>query len=227
MKPSEQYKHILHHAYSTATTFDHSYWVGQEVVRKGLTGDIVECGIAAGANFAAMILGNRELKGANVVCGYDSFQGIQLAGKNDTEQAGIGRIMHDVNVPESELLVSSGVTSHDVKSVFDNLKKWAGGSYYLIEGWVQHTIPNDLHKSIAVLRLDMDVYDPTMHVLNHLYPLVEVSGFIIIDDWGLTGVSKAVQEYREAHGITDELISTDPSNDEAPVYWVKGKVELK
>ena len=48
MKPSEQYKHILHHAYSTATTFDHSYWVGQEVVRKGLKGDIVEWQIRQG-----------------------------------------------------------------------------------------------------------------------------------------------------------------------------------
>ena len=70
----------------------------------------------------------------------------------------------------------------------------------------------------------MDVYDPTMHVLKHFYPIVESGGFVIIDDWGLTGVRKAVQEYREAHGITDELISTDPGNDEAPVYWVKVKV---
>ena len=225
MKPSEQYKHILHHAYSTATTFDHSYWVGQEVVRKGLTGDIVECGIAAGANLAAMVLGNKAEFGSNRYYGYDSFEGIQLAGKNDTEQAGIGKIMHDVNVPESELLVSSGVTAHELIEVSKNLVKWLGDpDLHLIEGWVQNTIPNDYHKSIAVLRLDMDVYDPTMHVLNHLYPLVEVGGFIIIDDWGLTGVRKAVQEYREAHGITDELISTDPSNQDAPVYWVKVKV---
>jgi len=225
MKPSEQYKHILHHAYSTATTFDHSYWVGQEVVRKGLKGDIVECGIAAGANLAAMVLGLRAIGGKNKPYGYDSFEGIQLAGKNDTEQAGIGKIMHDVNVPESELLVSSGVTVHDELSVITNLTKWIGEvGWELVSGWVQHTIPNDYHKSIAVLRLDMDVYDPTMHVLKHFYPIVESGGFVIIDDWGLTGVRKAVQEYREAHGITDELISTDPGNDEAPVYWVKVKV---
>lgn len=221
MKPSERYKHILHHAYSTASTFDNSYWVGQEVVRKGLKGDIVECGIAAGANLAAMVLGMESLNGHNFQFGYDSFEGIQLAGKNDTEQAGIGAITHDVNVPESELLVSSGVTAHDLKSVSDNLKNWIGGGCYLVEGWVQHTIPNDLHESIAVLRLDMDVYDPTMHVLNYLYPLVESGGFVIIDDWGLAGVRKAVQEYREQHCITDELISTDPGNPEAPVYWVK------
>lgn len=222
MKPSERYKHILHHAYSTASTFDNSYWIGLEIVRKGLKGDIVECGIAAGANFAGMILGNRNAGGNNKPVGYDSFQGIQLAGKNDTEQAGIGAITHDVNVPESELLVSSGITSHSLIDVSKNLVNWLGDpDLHLIEGWVQNTIPNDLHEAISVLRLDMDVYDPTMHVLNHLYPLVEAGGFIIIDDWGLAGVRRAVYEYCQRHGIGEELVSTDPGNQEAPVYWVK------
>lgn len=221
MKPSEIYKHILHHAYSTASTFDHSYWVGVQVVRKGLKGHIVECGIAAGANLAALILGNKDSGGHNFYYGYDSFEGIQLAGKNDTEQAGIGKITHDVNVPESELLISSGVTAHDFDSVNRNFERWGCEIPIFVEGWVQNTIPNNLHESIAVLRLDMDVYDPTMHVLKHLYPLVESGGFVIIDDWGLAGVRKAVQEYREANGITEDLISTDSSNAEAPVYWVK------
>ena len=44
--------------------------------------------------------------------------------------------------------------------------------------------------------LDTDYYDSTKHELQHLYPLVEKGGIIIIDDYGTwSGVKKAVDEY--------------------------------
>lgn len=219
--PADQYKAIAGSAYSTLDTLRSSYDIGFRAGME-LSGDIVECGIAAGSNFAMMMLGCLKAEGNTFrkFWGYDSFEGIQLAGKKDTEQAGIGAITHNTDVEPSELLVSSGVTVHPAMQVISNLNGWGLGTanYKLVKGWVQNTVPFDKPEKIAVLRLDMDVYDPTIFVLNELYDRIEKGGYIIIDDWALDGVKTAVQEFWEARGLRPK-IQTVPNS--TPVYWVK------
>jgi hypothetical protein len=156
--------------------------------------------------------------------GFDSFVGIQLAGKKDTVQAGIGEITHDVNVPDADLLVSSGVTVHSKVNLESSLNLWGLNQrckIELVEGWVQNTITQEVANAIgkiAILRLDMDVYSPTMHTLEMLYDNVSVGGAIIIDDWGLVGVQRAVQEFWTMRNIQPEIIHVDNSD---PIYWFK------
>ena len=68
---------------------------------------------------------------------------------------------------------------------------------------------------LALLRLDGDMYDSTIDILYNLYDLVEVGGFIIIDDFGwrqgirpfsrsLMGAKDAVLDFRAVHGIEDD-----------------------
>jgi O-methyltransferase len=222
MKPHELYPHIAGVAYSTRETLQNSFDLGFSVGALGIEGDIVECGIAAGANFAMMIHGC--LKAENYTnrrfWGYDSFEGIQLAGSKDTEQAGIGEITHDVNVPESELLKSSGITVHSKESVTHNLVKWFSPhtNWKLVKGWVQNTIPYEAPDSISILRLDMDVYDPTMFALRQLYDKVSKGGYIIIDDWALAGVRTAVMEFWTERGLKPEIKAVPNST---PIYWIK------
>ena len=184
---------------------------------------IVECGVAAGGNFAFMMLGalSANPSTSKTFWGYDSFEGIQLAGSNDTEQAGIGAITHNTNVLASELLVSSGVTVHPIDEVNHNLSKWGLSQkvrYKLIEGWVQNTMDSMQPDKISVLRLDMDIYDPTIFVLRQLYDKISVGGFIIIDDWALKGVEVAVREFWEERGISPSIKTIKNST---PIYWVK------
>lgn len=210
-------------AYSTLETQLNSVHLGHSIEMEAIEGDVVECGIAAGANFAYMMIGcmianpnpNRTF------WGYDSFEGIQLAGKKDTEQAGIGAITHDTNVPSDQLLKSSGITAHSLPSVIHNLKRWGlwdTGKIKLIEGWVQKSMPNSHPEKIAILRLDMDVYDPTYFVLSLLYDKISEGGYIIIDDWALSGVRLAVEEFWEERGIKPEIFTIDNST---PIYWRK------
>lgn len=217
----EQLNKIGQRAYSTKETLKHSYDMGKYVNENNIPGVIIECGLGAGSNFASMMLGGgTERK----YCGFDSFEGIQLAGKKDTMQAGIGVITHDVNVPDSELLVSSGITSHSLSSVVDNLHEWDLGFYNfrLTKGWVQNTIPNAIDEikkhGISILRLDMDIYDPTKFCLEKLYPLLSIGGVLIIDDWELDGVRIACEEYFE--GKNAEWISIENSE---PKYLIKNK----
>ena len=229
MKESDQYLEsafgsISAVCYSTKDTQRNSYANGFYVENSQIEGDIVECGIAAGGNFAMMIEGVlcANAKTNKTFWGYDSFIGIQLAGSKDTEQAGIGAITHDTNVPSDQLLVSSGITVHSKQEVINNLKKWGlwdKVSINLIEGWVQKSMINSHPQGkIAILRLDMDVYDPTIFVLRMLYDRVSTGGVIIIDDWALEGVRVAVQEFCKEKGIVPHLKTIENST---PVYWVK------
>ena len=65
-----------------------------------------------------------------------------------------------------------------------------------VKGLVEETLLNNKPK-ISLLRLDTDFYESTKE-LEVLYPLLEVGGVIIIDDYGhWKGCKKAVDEYFE------------------------------
>ena len=62
---------------------------------------------------------------------------------------------------------------------------------------------------LAILRLDGDMYDSTVDVLYSLYDLVQVGGYVIIDDFGWTtklsfGARDAIMDFRMIHGIEDD-----------------------
>ena len=210
--------------YSTKETQMNSYNLGKYVIENNIEGDIIECGVAMAGNFASMILGATSIpQGENrKFWGFDSFQGIQLAGKKDTQQAGIGNITHNTNVLYESLLVSSGITSHSKQQVINNLSSWGliQNNIELVEGWVQNTIPvvNDRINKISILRLDMDVYHPTKFTLDVWWDKISDGGVIIIDDWALDGVRIACYEFFEEKGISP-TINTVPYS--TPTYFFK------
>lgn len=118
-------------------------------------------------------------------------------------------------------MVSSGITVHSLEEVTANLTKFGlmTQNVKLIKGWVQNTVPFNKPDKIAVLRLDMDIYDPTIFVLRELYDRISIGGVIIIDDWALTGVRRAVEEFWQEIGIQPEIMTIKNST---PIWWVKG-----
>jgi hypothetical protein len=67
----------------------------------------------------------------------------------------------------------------------------------LIKGEVNSkTIEPEIEKKISILRLDMDLYEPTIAVLENFYDRIEIGGSIIIDDYGhYSGARKATDEF--------------------------------
>jgi O-methyltransferase len=66
----------------------------------------------------------------------------------------------------------------------------------LVEGTVEDTIPAEAPEQIAVLRLDTDWYQSTMHELEHLWPRLVSGGILIIDDYGWwRGSRQATDEF--------------------------------
>ena len=97
-------------------------------------------------------------------------------------------------------------------------------SVIFIKGWFKDTIPNNTIEKISVLRLDGDMYESTIDVLDYLYPKLSVGGFCIIDDFAHKGANAAVMDYRRDHLIDDEIFVIDSTKGSYPSsYWIKSK----
>ena len=55
---------------------------------------------------------------------------------------------------------------------------------HFVRGLVEETIPGEAPEELALLRLDTDWYDSTVHEMRHLYPRLASGGVLIVDDFG-------------------------------------------
>lgn len=181
-------KDLAQRAYSNYATLQNSYDLA--LLCKDLDGDFVECGVAAGSQVEAMHRAAPDKK----IWLFDSFEGIPLASKYDTTQPGIGVISHDVN---DYLLTTSGITAVTQEQVKQHFSEWGvnDSNFEYVQGWFENTVPVNQIEKISLLRLDGDLYNSTKVCLEHFYPKVVDGGWVIIDDYGLDGCKKAVDEY--------------------------------
>lgn len=211
MDVTPQLEAITQIAYSYKETVYHTYNTTKELIEQGIEGCFVECGLGAGAQIMAMKLAIEDCKAHRAIWGFDSFEGIPLAGPNDADQPGIGAIQHDTSMSERERLVSSGITVHNKFQVENNFKKLdvPTTDIYLIPGWFQDTLPkigSSIGK-IALLRLDGDLYESTIVCLESLYQNVVNGGVVICDDNALEGANKAVRDFFGSN--MPEMINVD------------------
>jgi hypothetical protein len=87
-----------------------------------------------------------------------------------------------------------------------------------LKGFFSDTLSGADIREVAILRCDGDSYESTHGVLETLYPKVSRGGYVIIDDYGsFSDCKTAVDDYRRAHGIHDELVAID----RIASYWKK------
>lgn len=89
-----------------------------------------------------------------------------------------------------------------------------------LKGFFSETLVDAPIDRLALLRLDGDLYPSTRDALVLCYPKLTVGGFCIVDDYySFEECRRAVDEYRESHGITDELVRIDRLS----VMWRRGQ----
>lgn len=103
-----------------------------------------------------------------------------------------------------------------VKETFRRYELLDDGVKFLV-GWFKDTLPDAPIDKLAVVRLDGDMYSSTTEALTYLYPKLSTGGYLIVDDYFLTACRTAVHDFREAHGIHDEIKRIDWTG----VYWRK------
>lgn len=219
---NEVTRSMLGYRESAEATYD----LARAVLERKVPGDFVEAGVYAGAHCAVMAKAMMDHEQANMtgcvqrVHLFDSFEGLPAATAADEE----------LWAAHGDKLGESKCSLADVK---ENMRRWGIPEKLLVyhPGWFSETVsraagmfdvsgaehrrdPRPLeaklfdaallvHRRIALLRLDADLYESTTPVMQYLYPLVSPGGWVIIDDFNLTGCRKAVME------------TVVP----APVYW--------
>jgi hypothetical protein len=87
-----------------------------------------------------------------------------------------------------------------------------------LEGRFRDTLPRLADRVWSVIRLDGDLYESTINGLEALYPNLSPGGYLIVDDYGaLRKCRAAVHDYRDAHGIEEEIHRIDWTG----VFWQK------
>ncbi|MFI5511718.1 TylF/MycF/NovP-related O-methyltransferase [Mycobacterium sp. NPDC051804] len=186
------------------------------IVDHGIPGAIVECGVWRGGSLLAMVLRllERGITDRDVF-GYDVWQGMGPSGfpyeptdedvlfngasvKNSMNPGRIGKALYEQVMPR----VTHFQPSRD--DVFGLLTSagYPSERIHLVAGPVEDTLPAQAPETIALLRLDTDLYESTRHELEHLYPRIPVGGVLVIDDYGYwKGARKAVDDYFDGHRI--------------------------
>ena len=180
----------------------------ETVLREKIEGDLLEAGVWKGgasifmrAALAVYGVTNRRVFVA------DSFEG--LPEPDDTKYPADQGDKHHKYTP---LAISK-------MEVEDNFRKYGllDEQVIFLKGWFKDTLPKAPINTLAVLRLDGDMYGSTMETLESLYIKLAKGGFCIIDDYALEGCKKAVDEYRKKNNITSELKEIDWTGR----YWRK------
>lgn len=182
----------------------------ERVIKAGIPGDFMETGVWRGG---ACIMMRAVLKAYQVtdrrVIAADSFAGPPPpSNRSAADTAADFHTCKDFAVPLDEVkaaFIRYGLLDEQV--VF-------------LAGLFKDTLPTAPVETLALLRLDGDMYESTIDGLVNLYPKLSPGGTVIIDDYYLFDTQRtAVDEFRTIHRITDPIIQIDHFGG----YWIKGR----
>jgi O-methyltransferase len=182
----------------------------ETVIREDVPGDLIETGVWRGGAtiFMRGVLKAHGDTTRKVWCA-DSFQGLP-APDPVRYPADAGDTFH-----KKEGLA---VGVEQVKHNFERYGLLDEQVEFLV-GWFKDTLPTAPIDQLAVMRLDGDLYESTWQAIEALYPRLSPGGFCIVDDYGdlVAQCQRAIHDYRDAHGITEEIIDVDGFG----AYWRK------
>ena len=191
--------------FSKAFEYENNFYLSSDITRTSkilghyelykmtndVPGAIVECGVFKGtslirfATFRSLFANKFSKK----IIGFDTFGMFPETNFEDDKPM---RQHH---------LDTAGGESISKDQLMEILKhKNIDAQVELVEGDITKTLPEYVKEhpelKISLLNLDVDIYEPSVTVLEELYPRVVKGGVILLDDYGFfPGETKAVDEY--------------------------------
>lgn len=180
---------------------------------KDIPGDIVECGIFKGVSFCRFAT-FREIFGnvfSKKITGFDTFGKFPEANFQD-----------DINALKAQISTDGeySIEKEQLEKVLEH--KGINKNIELIEGDITKTVPQYISShpelKISLLNLDVDIYEPTVTILENLFPRISKGGVLILDDYStFPGETKAVDDYFKDKNIKIQKFSFCMT----PCYLVK------
>ena len=181
------------------------------VVSADIPGDIVECGVWKGGSMMAVAESlirfgdtSRQLHLFDTYTGMSEPTGkdVSLTGESAVERFAVEK-SEDANAAWCGSSLDQ-VKSHMAKTGYPAERM------HFVVGKVEDTIPQSAPEKIALLRLDTDWYESTLHEMNHLFPRLVDGGVLVIDDYGhWEGAREAIDEYLAEHNVAIMLNRLD------------------
>jgi hypothetical protein len=173
-------------------------------------GDLVECGVASGTGLASLtsLLG---VHGQNrAVWGFDSWAGLPAPTTADAgeESVAAGGMFSEASTAKvREELLAYGLPEQDIAKTVK-----------LVPGFFSDTLPHYTGR-IALLHIDVDLYQSYMDCLTCLWSHVAVGGIVAFDEYGdidkWPGAQRAIDEFFSEHAVE----ATDLRHDEPSDKW--------
>lgn len=192
------YPRVRQHTLLRYETLRSLYEATRRVVKCGIRGSAVECGVARGGSAAVIATALSEADPTRQVLLFDTFEGLPTPTRDN---------------PDFERAVHlTGKCRGELEEVDDLFQRLGLRNYRLIKGMFQDTLSDANTGDIAILHLDGDWYESTKTCLENLWDRVCDGGIVQIDDYGeWQGCKKAVDEFFGERGINVQLQYVDPA----------------
>jgi hypothetical protein len=156
------------------------------VFQHKIPGDFCECGVWRGGAviFMKALLDSYNEKRKVFVC--DSFKGFEgITHSTETDDNRMESLMKDFPSASEE----------QVRANFEKFEL-LDESVVFVPGFFKESLATAPIEKLSILRLDADLYEPTLTVLETLYPKVVPGGFVIVDDYlNVPACAQAVRDY--------------------------------
>lgn len=162
-----------------------------------IPGSIVECGVFKGVSLARFSMFRElfESPYSKKIIGFDTFH--QFPETEFEDDKGFrDRCVSAAGEESISVEQLTGVLKR--KDIFRNIE--------LVEGDITRTVPDYIAShpelKISLLNLDVDIYEPSVIILEHLYSRIVRGGVLVLDDYGtFPGETKAVDDFIKGHKI--------------------------
>lgn len=183
--------------------------LGQRVIDDGVPGDLLEAGVWRGGCCILM----RGLLAANAIDDrkiyvVDSFEGLPPPKPN--------LFPHDEGL-NLDSITELAVPLEEVKANFARYGL-LDEQVIFVKGLFQDQLPSLEAGPFSLLRIDGDLYESTIVVLENLYSKLSAGGFVIVDDYGaMPACRAAVEDFRTTNGIEAPMHEIDWTG----IWWRK------
>lgn len=156
---------------------------------RGVDGTVVECGVGRGRTFLELAYLIAAENGGRMLWGFDSFAGFPEPVKEDESPRNPKKGEWSGTSPEDTILIlkRAGLDHAKIKSQIK-----------LVPGFLSESLQKYDGGPIALLHIDVDLYEAYRTTLNVLFPRVAEGGLVLFDEYGhpnWPGAKKAVDGY--------------------------------
>jgi O-methyltransferase len=207
-RPFRGYVPEFGHSMIGRKRLDHLEWCLETIMSEAIPGDLMEAGVWRGGACVFMrgYLAVHDIP-ERLVWAADSFAGLPVP---SLEQD----LAYDLSAARFPALA---VSLDSVRGIFARYGLLDDRIRFL-EGWFKDTLPSAPIRSLALLRLDGDLYESTWDVLTSLYDRVSPGGIIVIDDYeAFPPCREATNHFRSERNISAPFQRIDWSG----VCWRK------